>query len=301
MTFAVCGRARPVCVAALATTAFASPACAQVRASELSTMAQTIDGTHITMVYSRPRVRGRDPLFGTRVANWNEVWTPGANWATTFDVDRNIKLDGHVVPKGKYSVWFVIRKAGDWSFVLDPRFRRFHEDPPDSTSAQIRFIVRPKEAPFTEVLTWSMPELRMEGGTLAMNWGKTVVSANLEVEPSLQSTLAESDARPYLGRYDYADLDSTGKVTKTSTFIVDYENGTLKGRFEPADPYFKHFAMIRIAPDWFAPGVYDKQGAIYEVLRPDVTIEFTSVNGRPMSYVWRDEDDKVVARGTRLP
>ena len=286
---------------ALASAALSLPARAQVRASELATMVQTIDGTHITMVYSRPRPRGRDPIFGTRTANWNEVWTPGANWATTFEVDKAIKLDGHPVPKGKYSVWLVIRQSGDWSFVLDPRWKQFHEEHPDSTSAQIRFVVHPRDAPFADVLTWSMPELRMEGGTLAMNWGKTVVSVIVDVNPSLQTTLAESEARPYLGRYDYADLDSTGKVRRTTTFIVDYENGTLKGRWEPQDGYFKHFAMIRVAPDWFVPGIYDKQGVIYEVLRPDVTIEFTLVNGRVTSYVWRDEGDKVIARGKRFP
>lgn len=285
---------------AIAATAFALPAGAQVRASELATMAQTIDGTHITMVYSRPRARGRDPIFGTRVANWDEVWTPGANWATTFEVDRNITLDGHPVPKGKYSVWFVIRKSGDWTFVLDPRWKRYHMDPPDSTSQQVRFIVHPREAPFADVLSWSMPELRMEGGTLAMHWAKTIISANVEVDPSLKTTMAESEARPYVGRYDYAELDSAGKVTKTSTFVVDYENGTLKGAWEPQDGYFKHFALVRIAPDWFAPGVYD-QGVIYEVLRPEMTFEFTRVNGRPMSFVLRDDEDKVSAKATRRP
>ncbi len=291
---------RLLCVATLAGGALASPALAQVRASGIGMMSQTIDGTHITMVYSRPRARGRDPIFGTSAAHWNEVWTPGANWATTFEVDRNITLDGHPVPKGKYSVWFVIRQSGDWSFVLDPRAHRYHMEPPDSTAAQIRFIVHPREAPFADVLTWSMPELRMEGGTLAMNWGKTVISTNVEVAPSLTTTLAESDARPFVGTYDYAELDSSGKVTKTSTFVVDYEDGTLKGAWIPRDGYFKHFALVRIAPDWFAPGVYDR-GVIYEVLRPEMTFEFTRVNGRPMSIVLRGDDDKVSAKATRRP
>src|ERR671912_35798 len=78
---------------------------AQIRASEIGTMSQIIDGTKITMEYSRPRVRGRDPLFGTRIVRWDEVWTPGANWATTFDVTKDLTLGGQRVPKGKYSMW----------------------------------------------------------------------------------------------------------------------------------------------------------------------------------------------------
>jgi hypothetical protein len=83
--------------------------------------------------------------------------------------------------------------------------------------------------------------------------------------------------------------------------VLDYENGTLKGRVSLWNNYLGHFAMIRVAPDWFVPAVYDKNGEIYEVLRPDVLIEFTRVNGRPMTYEWRGDDDKVFAKGTRVP
>ena len=37
--------------------------------------------------------RGRDSLFG-KVVTWGEHWTPGANWATTIDVDHDIRLNG---------------------------------------------------------------------------------------------------------------------------------------------------------------------------------------------------------------
>ena len=285
---------------AVASLTLSDPAPAQVRASEIGTMSQVIDGTKITVQYSRPRVRGRDPLFGTKAVHWGEVWTPGANWATTLDVDKNIKLDGHSVAKGKYSVWMVVRQSGDWTLVLEPKARLFHMDPPDSSGAQIRIPVRARAAPFAEVLTWSMPELRMDGGTLAMHWEKTIVAMDVAVEPSLQVTLAEKEAQPYLGRYDYTETDSSGKETR-KTFIVDYENGTLKGAWDPNDAYFQHFALIRIAPDWFVPGVYDKKGVIYEVLRPDLVIEFTRVNGRPMTFEMRSEDDKVFAKGARKP
>ena len=132
-------------------------------------MSQIIDGTKISMEYSRPRARGRDPLFGGRVVHWNEVWTPGANWATTLEASKDVTLNGQRVPKGKYSVWLVVRQNADWTLILDPRARRYHEERPDSTATQIRLAVRPTSAPFTEVLTWSMPALSGTGGTLAMH------------------------------------------------------------------------------------------------------------------------------------
>lgn len=277
-----------------------APADAQIRASEMGTMSQVIDGTKITVEYSRPRSRGRDPLFGTKAVHWDEVWTPGANWATTLDVSKNVKLNGRPVPKGKYSVWMVVKKAGDWTVVLEPKVRIFHMDPPDSNAAQIRFAAQPQEAPFTEVLTFAMPEIRMNGGTLAMQWERVRIPIDVEVEASLSVTMPEADAQPYLGQYTHVETMRSGKVM-TTVLTVSYENGTLKGRWDPDDPYFKKFALIRVAPDWFAPGVYDKNGQVYEVLRPDMVFEFTRSGGRAVSYEMRDADDKVDATGKRKP
>jgi hypothetical protein len=279
----------------------ASPAHAQIRASELGSMSQVIDGTKLSMQYSRPRSRGRDTLFGTRAVHWGEVWTPGANWATTFEVNKDVKLNGHAVPKGAYSVWFVVRESGDWTFVLDPKVKRYHEDPPDSSAAQIRFAIKPEPAPFTDVLTWSVPSIRVNGGTLAFQWERVRVPIDVEVQPSLVMTLPAADAAPYLGTYAYVEMDSTGKPGKTSVLTITHEDGTLKGQWEPNDPYFKKFALIRIAPDWFVPGVYDKNGQIYEVYRVESVFEFTRANGRAESLVVRDEDDKIAATATRKP
>jgi hypothetical protein len=280
--------------------AIPSAAVAQIRASEIGTMSQIIDGTKLTMEYSRPRARGRQPLFGGRVVRWNEVWTPGANWATTLETSKDITLDGHRVPKGKYSVWLVVKEREPWLMILDPRVRRYHEDPPDSTGAQIRFPVSPAAGPFAEVLTWSMPALTTSGGTLALNWGTTAIAMNVGVQPSFRLTMDATEAAPYVGRYDYTSLIAPDSG-KRSVLVVTYEDSTLKGRWEPNDPYFRTFALIRIAPNWFAPGVYDDKGRIYEVYKPEMTFEFTLANGKATSLEIRNEDDKVEAQGRRKP
>lgn len=292
------------CVASLFVAAFLlmpDTTRAQIRASELASFTQMIDGTKLGMTYSRPRVRGRDTLFGTRKAvRWDEVWTPGANYATTLEVSRAIRLDGHVVQPRTYSVWIVVRESGKWTMVLDTNVRVFHMEPPDSSASQIRFAVTPRDAPFMEVLTWWMPELRANGGTLAMQWGRTRVDMNVEVEPSLKVQIAEADAKPYLGTYEYEEKDE--KVTpRKRTFFIVYESGTLKGYWDPVDRYMGRFALIRITGDWFVPGLYDDKGQIYEVLRPDMVFEFKRSAGRATSFVVRYDDDKVWATGTRQP
>ncbi|MEO5815073.1 MAG: DUF2911 domain-containing protein [Gemmatimonadaceae bacterium] len=292
-------RSHAVALLALLTLGSAAPARAQIRASEIGSMSQVIDGTKLSMEYSRPRARGRDTLFGTRAVHWGEVWTPGANTATSLDVSKDVKLNGHAVPKGTYSVWFVVKRDGDWTMVLDPKVNRYHMDPPDSSGAQVRFAIRPEPSPFTELLTFSMSDIRANGGTLSFQWERVRIPIDVEVQPSLVMTLSAADAAPYLGKYSY--VDSSAKPIKPSVFTITHENGTLKGEWQPADPYFRKFALIRIAPDWFAPGVYDKNGQIYEVYRPEITYEFTVRNGRAVSLKVRGDDDTISATAMRIP
>jgi hypothetical protein len=276
-------------------------ASAQIRASELGSMSQVIDGTKLSVTYSRPRARGRDPLFGTRVAHWGETWTPGANWATLLEVDKEVSINGTVVPKGKYSVWMVLREHEPWTTVLDPDWHRFHMEPPDSNAKQIRISTTVEQAPFAEVLTWSMPEVNVSGGTLAMQWGSTRATLKVMVRPTLSVAIAEADAAPYLGRYTYTEKAPNGTNKAISTFIVTYDANTLKARWEPNDDYMQTFALIRVGPDIFTAGLYDKSGAIYEVLRPDMMFTFKRVNGRPATFDVRNESDVLEATGTRKP
>ena len=264
-------------------------------------MTQMIDGTKISVTYSRPRTRGRNVLFGTAVAHWGEVWTPGANFATVLELNKDVTLNGTPVPKGKYSVWMVLREQGDWTTILDPNWHIYHMNPPDSNATQLRVRTPVSTAPFVDVLTWSMPELSAAGGTLVMQWGTTVATLKVAVQPTLDSTLPEADAQPYVGRYEYRELSPTPGTSGVSAFIISYENRTLKARWEPNDAYMQTFALIRVGPDIFTPGIYDKQGVIYEVLRPDMMFTFRRDAGKPMTFSVRGLDDTLEGTGTKKP
>src|SRR5690349_18565433 len=93
--------------------AIALPAAAQIRASERGSVSQTVDGTVIAVDYGRAQARGRDSLFG-KVVRKKEVWTPGANQATTFQVSRDVTVGGKPLPAGKYSVWMVSDPTSPW-------------------------------------------------------------------------------------------------------------------------------------------------------------------------------------------
>ncbi len=276
----------------------APPSLGQVKASEPATVSQTIDGTEIALAYSRPRARGRDSLFG-KVVTWQEVWTPGANWATTLEVSRNVRVNGHQLPLGKYSVWMVVRPSDPWTVILDPRHHRFHTNRPDSTAEQVRFDVTPDEGSFTETLSWSFPSVTVKGATLLMQWGTTRVVLDIVVEPKFELATPAGQSGPYLGTYEFAWTDpEPGDTSGPLTFTVSYRDGSLIGEWNPRPwPEAGPFVLIPIHKNWFIPGFLEN-GELYEVDR-DMVIEFAVQGRRAASFEVRSEGDKLIAKGKR--
>jgi len=290
-------RVRELAVLCAAAAGLSGTAGAQIRASAHGVAAQTVDGTTITIQYSRPQVRDRDPIFGGPVF-WGEVWTPGANWATTIEVDKDIELEGHAVPAGKYSLWMIVQPE-EWTVILDPTWKLFHMNRPDSSDGQIRFTVVPEERPHLEILTFSFPEVSATGGTLAMHWATTYVPLSFAVESSREITFAADKAPPYLGSYTMTwvspDPDAEPRV---AAFDVFYEDGHLMATVDPA-PFaeLERMILIDIAADWFIVGS-TKDGKLFDMIT-DLTFEFTVESGEAGSFELRGSTDQVMATGER--
>ena len=273
------------------------PVAGQVKASEPASVSQTIDGTVISVEYSRPRARGREALFGGE-AKWDAVWTPCANWATTLEVGKEVLVNGHALAKGRYSVWMVVRPE-TWTVVFDPRARMFHTRHPDSTPEQVRFDVTPETAPFTEVLTFGFPEVRLAGATLAMQWGTIRVPLRIEVPPSYRLELTSAEISPYLGTWEmHWRNPDWGDTTVTIAFALTHRDGALHGDWlKDPWPDAEPFLLIPTHDRWFSMGLI-KDGALYEIM-DGMTFEFGPAAGRARTFELRGEKDDVVAAGKR--
>jgi hypothetical protein len=104
--------------------------------------------------------------------------------ATTLETDRDIAIDGHQVPRGRYSVWLVVERESPWTLVLDPDADRFHTSRPRERPGQIRFPVEARAAPETEVLTWSFPEVSATGTVAVLQWADRAVRLPITVAPA---------------------------------------------------------------------------------------------------------------------
>lgn len=272
------------------------PADAQIRASERGGVFQVVDGTRVSLDYGRPQARGRSPLFGD-VVHWDEVWTPGANWATTFEVDRPVQVEGHDVPAGRYSVWMVPAEGDDWTVHLFEDAGLFHTQRPDPADAFATWTVAPDEVRYTEVLTFAFPEVRKDGATLEFRWGTTRIGMDVAVRASRPVVaLEEEDVAPYLGTYSLTMESAEGASPPMSLDVV-LRDGRLLGLLNQG-----MFTMefIRTGePHRFWPA-FMENGEVVDVEQFPVT--FQVVDGRATGYTAPGvEEGSIWMRAVREP
>ena len=81
------------------------------------------DGKTIKVDYSSPRAKGRK-IFGEAsekaLVPYGEIWRTGANEATTFVTDANLKVGGKSLPAGSYTI-FTIPNAGKWTLIINKK------------------------------------------------------------------------------------------------------------------------------------------------------------------------------------
>jgi hypothetical protein len=268
---------------------------AQVLASEPAKVVQTVDGTTITVEYYRPVARGRE-LFGGLV-EWGTTWTPGANWATTLEVDKDVRLNNNPLPKGKYSIWIEIRKETEWTVMVSRRAKVYHLWPPPIDDEQLRFTVRPKHGPNIEVLTWTFPTVMRDGAELWMEWGTTIVALLVTVEPSRPVVLTEREKAGYVGPWSVTidrDGSDTGFVAKVE---IDEVNGGLRMIGRLRSRFDLEANLIAIGGYQFHP-LYFRNGQAVG-MEPTETFVFTVEDGRATAFEVRGPNNRPFARGLR--
>jgi DUF2911 family protein len=268
---------------------------AQSLASPFGTVSQKIDSTVVTIEYYRPSVRGR-AIFGALV-KWGEVWTPGANWATTLEVTHDVRIEGQPLPKGKYSLWMIPAvKPDSWTVVVNRAARRFHVIRPDKKEDELRLRVATDSAPHLEVLTFSFPVVTRTGATLAFQWAGTMAPMRLEIVSSRPAIAAAHPWSSYAGVYE---LGAAGSAIR---YEVIERAGGLWVRTAPDAVEVgldTEFDLLPAGGDTFHPRQY-KNGKLIGV-EADELIVFRLDGARATGFEVRGiAENKVLARGTRV-
>lgn len=121
------------------------------RPSPPDTVKQQINDVNLEIAYSRPSIKGRQ-IWGTLVP-YDKVWRTGANEATTFTTNKDVKVEGQVLPAGRYAL-FTIPGEKEWTIIFNKTADQMGAYNYDSNQDVLRVKAKPSESKeFTEQFT----------------------------------------------------------------------------------------------------------------------------------------------------
>ena len=152
--------------------------CAQTdkskRPSPPAKVTETIsNGTTVSIDYSQPSLKGRtvgkdvEPKDG-------KIWRAGANEATVFEVNKDVKIEGQPLPAGKYAL-FMIANPGEWTIIFNKKWDTDGAFDYEKNKEQdaLRVKVKPMAPGSTaQKLTYSIDK----NGTVTLVWGDRKVA-----------------------------------------------------------------------------------------------------------------------------
>jgi hypothetical protein len=134
----------------------------------------TASGTAITINYSQPSVKGRtigkdlEPLPG-------QVWRTGANEATVFEVNKDVKVEGQALPAGKYGL-YSLATGDDWVIIFNKTWKQWGTEYSQATDALRVKVKAGKAASFAEKFTITVSK----DGQVHLLWGAYDVPFKVE-------------------------------------------------------------------------------------------------------------------------
>jgi hypothetical protein len=103
------------CIGFLATITHAQSGQPPLSPPETATV--SLNGKTITVNYGAPSVRGRK-IVGGNVVPYDQVWRTGANTATSFVTQGNLRVGSVTVPAGSYTL-YTLPGASQWMLIIN--------------------------------------------------------------------------------------------------------------------------------------------------------------------------------------
>jgi len=146
------------------------------RPSPPALVKQTLaSGATISIDYSQPSVKGRtigkdlEPKEGA-------VWRTGANEATVFETDKDVKVNGKLLPAGKYGL-FSLWGKDNWTIIFNKTWKQWGAFDYKEADDALRVQAKAEKAnPFAEKMTFAIDKK----GVVTLWWGDNKVSFTVE-------------------------------------------------------------------------------------------------------------------------
>lgn len=184
------------------------------RPSPKATVMQTVGVTDVTIVYSRPGVKGRKIYGdwpadakaapgeatldnqnqrppGAPIVPYNRVWRSGANDATTFTVTDDVLINGQPLPAGSYSLHTIPGKD-EWTIVFNDTANQWGSFSYDAAKDKLRVKAKPAAAEHQEWLAFDIEPTADNAARVNIRWEKVAVPFTVEVKDVAATTMAKA-------------------------------------------------------------------------------------------------------------
>jgi tetratricopeptide (TPR) repeat protein len=177
----------------------------------------------MTITFSRPGVKGR-PIWGALVP-YDKVWRTGANEATVITFSDDVTINGQALPKGTYML-ATVPGQDSWTIIFNKVADQWGAFSYDQTKDVLRVTAKPEKAPFTEWMTFDVPQVSWDNATVALRWenvavpftvGSNTIAKTLAAAKSAVAAAPATDWRTALRAASFAF--DTGNLTDAQAWL----------------------------------------------------------------------------------
>jgi len=134
------------------------------------------NGATVSIDYSQPAVKGRtigkdlEPMA-------DQVWRTGANEATVFETDKDIKVEGKELAAGKYGLFSLVDSKGEWTIIFNKTWNQWGAFSYKEADDVFRVKAKHKKADeFAERMTFTISK----DGEVHLLWGDNDVKFQIK-------------------------------------------------------------------------------------------------------------------------
>lgn len=158
------------------------------RESQRQSTTQIIGDTAVTIVYHRPNVKGRKIFDGLEA--YGKVWRTGANEATIFEVTNDVKINGQLLPKGKYSLHTIPNKD-EWTIIFNKTADQWGSYQYDQKQDALRVTAKPVKTDLQETMSLGFENVKANTADVVIAWEQVKVPFTVDVGDVAGRVLAD--------------------------------------------------------------------------------------------------------------
>lgn len=224
-----------ICAAILLFTTVSSYAQLTPQPSSTQSILQDFGLGKISLVYSRPSVKGRK-IFGG-MEPYGVVWRTGANSATVIKFTDEVTLNGNKIPAGEYGL-FSIPGENEWTVIINKQPKQWGAYTYKQADDIVRFKVKTEHLnALTETMTLGFTNVTPNSCDLQMMWEHSGFTIHLttdidsKVMARIDSAMSTAN-KPYYDAIIYY-YNNNKDMTKAVAWATELEKDK---RFPPYVP-----------------------------------------------------------------